>query len=373
MKNIANPFYYGSEVHDDDFCNRTDELQELKEDIASGLNVLLYAPRRFGKTSLLKKLQDDLRDEKDIVTVYFDIFTVSSIDEFIQKYFNELAQNFETSSDKIVNLFKNILQLRPNITMDISPSSDISYGLGFSKKEQQSSLEDILNIPHLYAKKFNKKVVIILDEFQEIEQLDIEKKLRSVIQTHSRDVSYLFSGSKKSILSKMFSDKNRAFYKSVKHLKIDEIKEKDWIEFITQKFSNSDKNIDEKLIKKCFDITLGYPYYMQQLMYFIWSRTAHVADEKIVQNSIRLMLERESDIYSLVWTSLTPNQKITLKYIVKNGGKNIYTNENLSNSNLSASTLKSTLESMLKKDIIDKKGDTYSLIDPFMKYWLQNV
>jgi len=85
MKTKANPFYFGNEVHKDDFCNRVDELSELKRDIDSGLNILLYAPRRFGKTSLLKKLQYDLKDDKEVVVIYFDIFTVSSIDEFIQK------------------------------------------------------------------------------------------------------------------------------------------------------------------------------------------------------------------------------------------------------------------------------------------------
>jgi len=373
MESTINPFYYGNEVYKDDFCNRIDELKELKQDVYSGLNVLLYAPRRFGKTSLLKKLQNDLKKDSDVVVVYFDMFTVSSVDEFMQKYFNLLANSFESSTDKIVNLFKNIFKIRPNITMNISSNSDLSYGLTLNKKEEQHNFEDILNLPYLYAKKFNKKVVVIFDEFQEVEQLKIEKKLRSVIQTHSRNVSYLFSGSKKSILTKMFNDKKRAFYKSVKHLKIDEIKEENWIDFISKKFSISDKTIEKNLIKKCFEITLGYPYYMQQLMYFIWNNTKDKADEKTVQNSIALMLERESDIYSLVWTNLTPNQKSTLKYIVQKNGENLYSNENLSDLTLSASTLKSALESLTKKDIIDKKSSRHYLIDPFMKYWLQNV
>jgi len=365
MKTKANPFYFGNEVHKDDFCNRVDELSELKRDIDSGLNILLYAPRRFGKTSLLKKLQYDLKDDKEVVVIYFDIFTVSSIDEFIQKYFNVLATSFETTTDKVINLFKNILQIRPNITMD--------YGLSLIKKEQNTNLEDILNLPYLYAKKFNKKVVVIFDEFQEIEQLKIEKKLRSVIQSHSREVSYLFSGSKKSILSEMFNDKKRAFYKSVKHFNIDEISLDDWNLFIQNKFKNSDKNIDKTFIEQCFDITLGYPYYMQQLMYFIWDITSKDVDEKIIKSSLKLMLERENDIYALAWTNLTPNQKLTLKYIVKNDGKNLYANDNLMDSSLSATTLKSTLLALGKKDICDKKNDKYYLIDPFMKYWLQNV
>ncbi len=373
MANIQNPFFFGNEVYDDDFCNRVAELQELKQDVNNGINLLLYAPRRFGKTSLLKKLQNDLSMDSDYMVVYFDIFTVSSVDEFIQRYFNILAKSFESTTDKIVNLFKNILKIRPNITMNISSNSEITYGMTLTKKEQNQTLEEILNIPYLYAKKFNKKVVVIFDEFQEVEQLDIEKKLRSVIQTHSRNVSYLFSGSKKSILSQMFDDKNRAFYKSIKHFYIKEILLEDWIVFIQDKFDSTDKYISIEQIQKIFEVTNGFPYYMQQLMYGIWEAAAKDVTRDIVDNSIKLMLERESDIYSTIWTNLTPNQKRTLKYIAYNDGRNLYSNSALSEANLSATTLKSTLEALMKKDICDKKGDKYYFIDPFMKYWLENI
>ena len=373
MEKLANPFYYGNEVHNDDFCNRINELEELKQDIHSGLNILLYAPRRFGKTSLLKKLKNELNKDSDIIVVYFDIFSVSSVDEFIQKYFNLLAKSFESSTEKIINLFQSILNLRPAITMNISQNSELNYGLSLNKQEKLNDLEEVLNLPYKYAKKFNKKVVVIFDEFQEIEQLEIEKKLRCVMQTHSREVSYLFSGSKKSILTNMFNDKSRAFYKSVKHLKIDEILFEDWVEFVEKKFVDTDKQIDKELIKNCFDITLGFPYYMQQLMYFIWNDTKEKVTHEIVQNAVNLMLERENDIYSLAWTNLTPNQKTALKYIVLKKGKNLYSNDNLIDANLSASTLKSTISLLMKKDIIDKNSEIYYLIDPFMRYWLEKI
>ncbi|MCF6270509.1 MAG: ATP-binding protein [Melioribacteraceae bacterium] len=74
MNKKENPFYFGNEVYDSDFCNRTEELNELQKDINSGINVLLYAPRRFGKTSLLKKLQTKLEGDKNYTFIYFDFF-----------------------------------------------------------------------------------------------------------------------------------------------------------------------------------------------------------------------------------------------------------------------------------------------------------
>lgn len=368
---MKNPFYFGNEVHNEEFCNRVDELKELKSDISNGLNVLLYAPRRFGKTSLLKKLQDELKDDSSTKVIFFDWMSVSSIDEFLDKYFHAIASSLESSSDKVMKLFKDMLQIRPNITMKISNSSDVSYGVSFAKKELESSFEDIINLPFQYAQKSGKKIVVIFDEFQEVEQFDIEKKLRTLIQTHGSDVAYIFSGSKKSILSAMFNDKNRAFYKSVKHLSIKGISLPDWSLFAHERFTQTDKVIEEAHIKTIFEITSGFPYYMQQLLYHVWQMCQKSVDEGMIQEALSLMLEREYDLYAYIYSSLTPNQKNTLKYIVNFDGTNLYSNENLGQTNLSASTLKSTLESLLKKDICDRVGDRYYLVDPFMKYWLQ--
>jgi len=368
---LKNPFYFGNEVHNDEFCNRVSELAELKSDVQNGMNVLLYAPRRFGKTSLLKKLQDELKTTTDTKVIFFDWLSISSVDEFLGKYFHSIASSLESSSEKVMKLFKDMLQIRPNITMKISNSSDISYGVSFTKKELDNSFEDIINLPFQYAQKSGKKIVVIFDEFQEAEQFDIEKKLRTLIQAHSRDVAYIFSGSKKSILSAMFNDKNRAFYKSVKRLVIKEINLKDWTQFAQERFTQTNKTIEEKHIKTIFDITNGFPYYMQQLLYHVWQECEQSVDEQMIQNALDLMLEREYDLYVYIYSSLTPNQKITLKYITLFDGTNLYANDNLSETTLSASTLKSTLESLLKKDICDRIDDKYYLVDPFMKYWLE--
>lgn len=368
---MRNPFYFGNEVHNAEFCNRVQELRELKKDVDSGLNILLYAPRRFGKTSLLKKLQDELKNDENTKVIFFDWMGISSVDEFLDKYFHSIASSFESTSDKAIKLFKEILQIRPNITMKISNSNEISYGVSFSKKELDSSFEDIVNLPFQYAQKTGKKIVVIFDEFQEIEQFDIEKKLRTLIQAHSRDVSYIFSGSKKSILSAMFNDKNRAFYKSVKRLIVREIALEDWIIFAKERFETSEKEIKNSHIEAIFAITQGFPYYMQQLLYYVWQECEKCVDDRMVQKALALMLEREYDLYAYIYGSLTPNQKNTLKYIVNFDGTSLYSNENLAQTSLSASTLKSALESLIKKDICDRIDDRYYLVDPFMKYWLE--
>lgn len=369
----TNPFFFGNEVSGTEFCNRVKELDELKKDVAVGLNILLYAPRRFGKTSLLKKLKDELESDEGYKVIFFDFFSVSSVDEFIQKYFDTLARGLETSTDKIIELFKSTLSIRPNITVNISQNGESSFGLGFSRSEQSKTLEDVLNIPFEYAKKKNIKIVVIFDEFQEIEQFDIEKKLRSIIQSHGKSVSYIFCGSKKSILTEMFNDESRAFYKSVKHVPINEITLDDWKTFANEKFSQTGKKITENQIYQIFNLTNGFPYYMQQLLFAVWDTTDKTVEEGSIKQALSLMIEREYDLYSLIWSSLTPNQKRCLKYILAYQEGNLYANDKLAEFGMSATTLKSTLEALIKKDVIDRKNEVYYLVDPFMKQWVEGL
>ena len=214
---MSNPFAFGSIVKEEQFCNRVIELKELKQDILNNQNVLIYAPRRFGKTSLVLKAVEELKKEyKDFRFVYIDLMTITDKREFINKYFNAVAKSLETPFDKTIEALKSFLKLKPIIKASISDTGNMVFSLDFSKSESDNVLDDILNIPMKYGEKY--KVCIVFDEFQEIENIEgLENKLRSIIQNHS-DVSYVFLGSKKSIINAMFSDTKRPFYKSVKHL-----------------------------------------------------------------------------------------------------------------------------------------------------------
>lgn len=308
---MINPFYYGGAVSSVHFCNRIDEIKELKIDVNAGLNTLIYAPRRFGKTSFVLKTMDELKDEK-VKYVFLDLMYLSTLDEFINKYFNVLAKSLEEPTDKIVNFFKSVLNLRPNINVNFDTTGNPSFSLTLNNEDRTKALEDVLNIPLAFAKE-GQKIVVIFDEFQEIANFDLEAKMRSVIQHHSDKVSYIFMGSKKSLLHAMFLDKNRPFYKSVKHFKIKEIGKESWSEFITSKFQATNKEIEEIYINKIFEFTKGFPYYTQQFAYELWNQCESKVDDENFSKTLKIIIEREEDLFGVEWDNLTPNQKKSFK------------------------------------------------------------
>ncbi|MDQ7056419.1 MAG: hypothetical protein Q9M89_08215 [Persephonella sp.] len=146
-----------------------------------------------------------------------------------------------------------------------------------------------------------------------MENLGLEKEIRTVIQNHGRNISYLFSGSKKSILTQIFSDKSRPFYKSVKKLPLKEIPLEEWIPFIQNKFEKTGKKIDKETIKEVFGICRGFPYYIQHICYVLWEVSKEKVKEEDLDYAVNLVLEREEDSFWEEWSNLPPTQKKSLE------------------------------------------------------------
>lgn len=365
-----NPFYYGGTIKDEYFCNRVDELKELKVDILSGLNSLIYAPRRFGKTSLVLKALTELKKTDEVKYIFLDLMYLTTVEEFINKYFNELAKNLEQPTDKVVNFFKSILKIRPNINVSFDTTGNPNFSLALAGEDINKTLEEVLNIPLKFAQS-GKKIVIVFDEFQEITNLGLESKLRSIVQQHSNKIAYVFMGSKKSLLHQMFLDKNRPFYKSVKHFKIKEIERDSWLEFIISKFAQTDKKIDKTVIDKILEITKGFPYYTQQFSYEIWNQTEKVADETLFLKALKIIIEREEDLFSVEIDNLTSNQKKAIKIVVEKSGQNLYDEQYLAKFKIKSGSIQTALKGLLEKDMLDKNAEGYYFQDPLLEYWIK--
>jgi len=360
------PFYYGGVVKDEYFCNRSKETKELVADIDSGLNVLMYAPRRFGKTSLVL----NALSKTEYSYVFLDLMSIVDAEEFINEYFNAISKGINTPSDKVVTLFKKVLGLRPNISVEFDMNGLPSFKLNFLHSESKKVLNEVLELPFRYAEHQNKKVVVVFDEFQEVVNIGIEEKLRSVLQHHGDIVSYVFLGSKKSMMKSLFFDKNKPFYKSVKHVPIDKIDSSDWEEYIKHGFESHGKQIPEECIAAILEVSKGFPYYSQQIAYELFHMSDIHVETPMVQVAVDSILEKEEDLFWNEWNHLSQNQKKALKLLIYAEGENIYSRETMDHFHFTSSSLKKAIEGVLAKDVVDQKAGTYYFQDPLFEYWL---
>ena len=362
-----NPFQYGGVVQGDQFCDRTREVRELRRDIANGLNVLVYAPRRFGKTSLVRTVVA----EQPLLVVFFDLMRVVDKQEFVQAYFHAISNSLERSADRVMRVLKDALRFRPQVSVTFDQAGNPLFSLTIAPGEEQQVTDEVLTLPLQIAERRRKRILIVFDEFQEIVRLGIEGALRSTIQSHGSDVSYLFMGSKKSIMERLFLEKDAPFFKSVKHIPLSPIAPTEWQPFLAHRFSREGKSVSRAAIDAILAITGGFPYYTQQIAYELFELVEDAANEDAVARAVDEVIAKEEDFFLLEWDSLAAMQKKALRLVANVGPFSIYSKAALARFTMTASTLKKAVDGLIAKDVIDRTGEGWYFQDPLFAHYVR--
>ncbi|MCG2724866.1 MAG: ATP-binding protein [Elusimicrobia bacterium] len=373
---MNNPFYYGQIAKGNDFTDRKKEIKELTRDLENGGRIFIISPRRYGKTSLSVNILERLK-RKNVFTVYFDVYNITTLEQFIAHYARAIARASLTKTESIIQFIRDVIPaLRPNIK--INSDGEISIGIEASSSKNELSLliKDILDIPQKIAAKKGKKFVIVFDEFQEIRAIGgdaLEKMMRASFQ-HQKDVGYIFAGSKQHIMSDMVLNKNKPFYKMGRILFLDKIPTDDLREFIRIKFTASQKSINDKILNDILKISRSITYYTLHLCHEIWNESI---DSKIIMPDIvPIALEKItsglSPLFVSTWDSLTLAQRQLLQVIAVFGGRDLFSKDFINGHRLgSASSVQKSIKLLIKKDVLEKENGGYQFTDIWFMEWVK--
>ena len=372
---MINPFKYGGVVGAESFCNRVQELSDIRRSMENGARLFLYSERRVGKTSLLKLALKQL-ESRDYLSAYIDLWPTDGCDSLALAMAKSLTENIATTADKMLQMAKDFFtRLVPSITVDDEGKPRISFESRL-REFKEPELTEILSVPQKIAEQRNKRVVIVLDEFQRILEYNgdsTERILRSAIQNQDR-VSYIFSGSRKHIIQRMLVDQSRPLYGAGGHYPLRMINYEDWKPFIKERFENSHKIINEESIFQICKITGGHPFYTQHLSHVIWEKCSEnePVSENIINASIDTLLERESYAYTSLWETFTPNQRrFMIGLAAESESAKVYSGEFIQKYRISSSSIQRIIESLLERDILDRDNGSYLISDRFFKIWIK--
>jgi len=373
---MKNPFRYGQIVDKENFCNREQELKDIKRAIENGYSFWIYSPRRFGKTSLINRA---FSETKNIKTLYLDLYNIQSLEDFADKYSKLIIKNlFDWKMDvdalgkKLKHYFKNI---SPSISFDTSGMP--SFSLGSNSIGDQKDIEVILDIPERIAVSKNIQICIAFDEFQEINRIEpfIINWMRSLFQSH-KNVSYVFLGSKQSLMEKIFADSNSPFYEFGFKLPIYEISEKDWKVFIKDKFNKSGIDIFENTISAILQKSNNHPHFTQYFSSVVWE----LLYEGVNQNDndfndlwMKKIIEGQTIIFQGIYDQLNQKQRKVLITIAKiHTDDQLFSSDYIRKNNLpTSSSISTILKSLTKNGYIYKsKESKYRITNPVFKEWL---
>lgn len=371
---FQNPFTIQLVENTDDFCNRAQEIKDLTGFAHNGENVVLFSPRRFGKSSLVMMVQKALRTE-GILTAYIDLFPITSKKDFVQRLAHGLMKGMgegirmQSWADKIKGMFR---QFKPVVHVG---QEGFDFSLEWNPQTEMTVLlEDLLTGVNEYVEKNKLRASVALDEFQEITELEeskeIEGILRSNIQTHRR-ISYFFIGSRRRILKDMFNNKNRPFYKSAFSYPLPKIAREFFIPFIERQFQKTDKECSQMIAEQLYEKAEGYPYYVQKLAYLLWEAVSDTAVEEQLFKSYQDLLNLEKGDFEAVWSGLFLGQRSLLKALASETTASPYSKAYLERHGLSLGGTQKAIEVLLSKDLVEEGEKGFRLVDPVMAAWLK--
>lgn len=368
-----NPFIFGKAAEGAFFTDRTEDSKRLTANLTHGINTILISPRRWGKTSLVKKVIAEI-DIPKIKPVFIDIFQCKSEYEFYHAFATAVIKQTSSKFDEWVETAKTFLSnISPKFSFGSDPMNDFS--LSFEWNPKNDSGTSILQLPEKIAEKKNIHLVVCLDEFQQIadftDTVKFQKKLRSVWQ-HQQNVTYCMFGSKKHLMENIFNDKSMPFYKFGDMMFLKKIPTEEWVSFICTKFRETGKNISLEQAAKICEATENLSSYVQHLAWVVWYKCDKVVTNKDITTAIDDLLEQNKVFFQREVEQLSEFQLNFLRALANGITTGFSRKDIIKKYRLeSSANVQSIKKSLLKKDLIDIDGQEISFNDSLFKLWLK--
>ncbi len=368
-------FVYGIAVTDYNFTGRSEEISRLNANFTAGINSVLISPRRYGKTSLVDYVCRHL-DRDDILIVRLDIFGCKTEYDF----YNALAVAvLKQTASKIQSWMEEardfLVRLTPKIGIPADPMSEISISLGITPDTH--SPEEILDMVEVIAKRKNRHIVVCIDEFQQVGELDntkeVQARLRSVWQ-HHHYTSYCLYGSKRHMMSKIFLNRSMPFYQFGDLLWLQKIPTNDWMDYIISHFEAEGKHISEELVKRICETVDNYPSYVQHLSSILINRLPQGGNvtEDMMSAAVSELISTNEPLYMQQVEPLSAYQMNLLKAIVSGihsgfNEKRVRAMYDLG----SPSNLVRLRDALIERDLIYSEMRQLYLTDPVFGLWFK--
>ncbi len=367
-----NPFPISGYAGPDFFCDRKKESKAIMDALHNGRNVTLVAPRRIGKTGLIKHVFYKLKEERqDVVTFYMDIFSTQNLNDFVRLFASTILGQLDSAPQKALSKINMFLKsCHPSITFDEFIGIP-KVTIDISPMQEERTLKEIFE----YLNSSEKRCYIAIDEFQQITEYPecgVEALLRSYTQ-FLPNVSFIFSGSKQHVMQQIFLSAKKPFYQSTQILTVDCIDRNEYYAFMKKFFA--DKSI--KFTKEDFDFIYdkfdGHTWYIQSVLNRLYGY-----NEDVTQQLIRYVITEIVNEYTYAYENLlsaySSGSVKLLKAIAKeNRVQEINSGDFIARNNLkAASSVNVALKKLINNEIVYKSSQGYIVYDRFMNEWLKN-
>ena len=365
----TNPFIYSRPLSPEDIIDRDGEVEELLGHALGGHYVRLYAPRKFGKTSLLKRvLRDGQRD--GLVPILVDLYGITSITDvtirFERAYSRQLKGAVRARVDKFLQ--------QTGIGLSLG-----AYGISArlqldARFDPLPALHELLDLPLRLDERGRYRAFIALDEFQDVGRVpELDALLRSHIQYQGEVASYVFAGSEPGLMEQLFEDKDRPLYGSAVPVRLGRLADADIATYVVGRFGQTEREVGDP-INALLASAQGHPQRAMLLAHRLWAetrkgKTATLDDWGAAHAGALAELHPEFDAR---WRGLDSSEQKTLRAIISSGGSP-YRGEVRTRVNLTKDMLRRALPRLLATAEIETEEGSYQVVDPLFAEWITSL
>lgn len=354
---MNNPFRFGTIVDSPYFTDRVEELGRIAEILNSRNHLVMISPRRFGKTSLVRKAVEQSGRQY----VFLNMQQVTSVEDFASLLLKEILRQHPI--ERIKHLLRNFRVIPTFTTNTFNDSIEVSFQ---PTVNNFIMIEDTFSLAEKVSTE-NNRMIVVLDEFQETLGLEkgIDKKLRAFMQEQCM-VNYIFLGSQESMMTQIFESKKSPFYHFGQLMRLDKIPYDDFFSYITDRLSMLDEPQQKKMIaEEILTVTACHPYYTQQLSSVVWDLLFYhnVPADEVVRKAIdRLICVHDLD-FERLWLTLNKIDRKMLQTLCRQISP-------YELRDIPSSTSFSSIKRLTQNGYVIRT-DRYMIEDPLFRHWIE--
>lgn len=351
----------------------------LERELRDGQNILIEAPRRYGKTSLILEVKRRL-ETSGIPVAYLDCMLVPSRARLADRLASAYLEAFRTPAQRAeewVLQHLKAVRIRPTLTIDDHGHTQISFEAGSAGSSNLDALlEQLFQEPEDIARSGKRKrLVVILDEFQDLLELGpgLLRQLRAVIQ-HQQHVSYAFLGSRQALLRRAVYDRSAPLLKMARPYPLGPLPRPEFTSFLMGRFRASGRPMAKETVLALLDFTGGHPNDTQEAAHFLWEvALLPLSSQELVSIAIDRVLDAEAAQMTVLWHDSAPAQRSLLVALVEYGGRNIYSEEFRRRANLgAATTVQRAIQTLIERELVDlDRNGVYTIKERFFEEWIR--
>jgi uncharacterized protein len=364
-----NPFVFNRPLPPDQLIDRNEEAERLLQLAEGGHASRLSAPRRYGKTSLLRRVGRDaeLAGLNYIEVDFYGALSVSDVVGRMEEAYGRLRTPLRRAALAAIDT------LRPKLSVGAGPLRVEAQAL--PREQANRVLAGLLDLPLALFERNGTRTLIAFDEFQELLSIGegIDGLFRSHIQRHGDAASYIFAGSQPGLMHQLFGLHERPFFGQARVFRLDPLSDADLIEYVGTRFEETGREAMPAL-PALLEVAGGHPQRAMLLAHHLWERTPRggEATPEIWVEVLPAVFEEQREALKAAWDAMGSNEQAVMAALSLSG-ESLFNQRTLSRFNLSKGAAQHARDKLAQMGHLHQINGQWQLVDPLLAGWISRL